>query len=175
MPAFTGRIKSGYENVRYVKTGGTVDYAEPVDNSSPVFIRDLTPGTLANQANYFYKSEQTIASAGVFILDLNGSGNPDIFGTNLAMTSVVSIMIICTPVDESTLANTTNVTVSTTLAGIFGGTTPTMIMKPGEMFQRANANTGGLCAVTPTTADTITFTNGAGAAAKVQICVIGRG
>jgi hypothetical protein len=55
MPAFTGRIKSGYENVRYVKTGGTVDYAEPIDSSSPVFIRDLTPGTGANQANSFFQ------------------------------------------------------------------------------------------------------------------------
>lgn len=175
MPAFTGRIKSGFENVRYVKTGGTVDYAEPVDTSSPVFIRDLTPGTAANQANYFYKSEQTIASGGSFVLDLNGASQSDIFGTNLSMTSVVSIMVINGPVDETAAANTTNVTITTTLAGIFGGTTPSVIMKPGELFQRANAAAGGLCAVTPTSADTITLTNASGASAKVQICVIGRG
>lgn len=174
MPAFTGRIKSGYENVRYVKTGGTVDYAEPVDSSSPVFIRDLTPGTAANQANYFMKTEQTIASGGTYTLDLSGT-QQDIFGTNLAMTSVVSIMIINRAVDDSAVENTTNVTMTTTLAGIMGGTTPSIIMKPGEMFQRANANAGGLCAVTATTADTITLTNAAGATAKVQICVIGRG
>jgi hypothetical protein len=174
MPAFTGRIKSGYENVRYVKTGGTVDYAEPVDSSSPVFIRDLIPGTAANQANYFFKSEQTIASGGTYTLDLSGT-QQDIFGTNLAMTSVVSIMIINRAVDDSAADNTTNVTMTMTLAGIMGGTTPSIIMKPGEMFQRANANAGGLCAVTATTADTITLTNAAGATAKVQICVIGRG
>jgi hypothetical protein len=91
------------------------------------------------------------------------------------MTSVVSIMVICRAVDDAAAENTTNVTLTTTLVGILGGTSPTVIMKPGEMFQRANANVGGLCAVTATTADTITLTNAAGASAKVQICVIGRG
>ena len=174
MPAFTGRIKSGFENVRYVKTGATVDYAEPVDSSSPIFIRDLTPGTAANQANYFFKSEQAIASGGTYTLDLSGTSTSDIFGTNLTLTSVVSIMIINRAVNDNAAENTTNVTMTTTLAGIFGGTTPSVIMKPGEMFQRANANAGGLCAVTATTADTITLTNAAGATANVQICVIGR-
>ena len=174
MPAFTGRIKSGYENVRYVKTGATVDYAEPVDTSSPVFIRDLTPGTAANQANYFFKREETIASGATYTLDLNGTANQDIFGTNLTLSSVVSIMIINRAVDDTAAENTTNVTMTTTLAGILGGTTPSVIMKPGEMFQRANSNAGGLCAVTATTADTITIVNAAGASAKVQICVIGR-
>lgn len=174
MPDFTGRIKSGFENVRYVKTGGTVDYAEPVDNSAPIFIRDLTSGTAANQANYFYKSEQTIASGGTFVLDLNGTLS-DIFGTTLAMTSLVSLMVIHAPVNDAAAANTTNITLTTTLAGILGGTTPSIIMKPGEMLQRANAATGGLCAVTATSADTVTVTNAAGASAKVQICAIGRG
>lgn len=175
MPNFIGRIKSGFENVRYTKTGSTVDYAEPIDFSSPVFIRDLTSGTGVNQANWFFKQEVSITTAGSFVLDLSGS-NVDIFGNALLMTGVVSIMIINSPIDlVANVENTTNVTVTTTLAGIFGGTTPSVIMKPGEMLQRANANAGGLCAVTPTSADTITLTNAAGATAKVQICVIGRG
>jgi hypothetical protein len=175
MPSFFGRIKSGFENVRYTKTGGTVDYAEPVDTSSPVFIRDLRNGTAANEANYFFKQEVTIASGGTFVLDLAGTANEDIFGTPLAMTSVVSIIVINRAVDDAAAENTTNVTLTTTLAGLFGGTSPTAVTKPGGMLQMANANAGGLCAVTAGSADTITLTNAAGASAKVQICVIGRG
>jgi len=171
MPAFTGRIKSGFENVRYVKTGGSVDYAEPVDTSSPVFIRDLTSGTAANQANWFFKREYTIASGGNQVVDLNGTSIQDIFGTNLALTSVVSVMVINAPVDDTAAANTTNITMTTTLAGL----PATVVITPGTLFQMANANATPLSAVTPTTADTITLTNASGASAKVQICVIGRG
>ncbi len=171
MPAFTGRIKSGYENVRYVKTGGTVDYAEPVDTSSPIFVRDLTTGTAANQANWFFKREYTIASGGNQVVDLNGSSISDIFGTNLAMTSAVSVMVINRAVDDAAAENTTNVTMTTTLAGL----PATVVLAPGSMFQMANANAGGVSVVTPTSGDTITLTNASGASAKVQICVIGRG
>ena len=171
MPAFVGRIKSGYENVRYVKTGGTVDYAEPVDNSSPVFIRDLTSGTAANQANWFFKREYTIASGGNQVVDLNGTSIQDIFGTNLAMTSAVSVMVINRAVDDALPENTTNVTMTTTLPGL----PASVVLTPGPMVQFANANAGGVSSITPTSADTITLTNASGASARVQICVIGRG
>lgn len=174
MAAFSGRIKSGFENVRYLKTGATVDYADPVDTSSPVFIRDLTSGTAANQANIFYRSEVTIASAGNFVVDLVG-GLSDVFGTQINATSLVSLMIINRAVDDSAASNTTNITLTTTLAGVFSGTTPALIIKPGGLFQIANTDAGGLCAVTATTADTVTLTNAAGASAKVQICAIARG
>jgi len=80
MPSFIGRIKSGFENVKYTKTGSTVDYAEPVDTSSPIFIRDLTSGTGVNQANYFFKREYSIASGGNVVIDLNGSANKNRIG-----------------------------------------------------------------------------------------------
>ena len=171
MPAFEGRIKSGYENVRYVKTGGTVDYAEPVDTSSPIFVRDLTTGTGANMANWFYKREFNIASAGNQVIDLNGTAIQDIFGTNLGMTSAVSVMVINRAVDPALAENTTNVTMTTTLAGL----PATVVLTPGSMFQMANANAGGVSTVVAGTGDTITLTNASGASARVQICVIGRG
>jgi hypothetical protein len=175
MGTFVGRVETGFKNIRYTKSTGTVPYAEPVDTSAPSFVRDLASGTGANQANIYYREERTITTGGSFVLDLNGTSNQDIFGQNLAMTAVVGIHVITAPADDSAAANTTNVTITTTLANIFGGTTPSVIMAPGESFQRANAGASGLCAVTPTTADTITFTNASGASAKVQIAVIGRG
>lgn len=173
MPTFTGRVQTGFE-VRYLKSSGTPSLADPVDTTAPRFVRDLASGTGANQANYYYREERTIASGANYVLDLSGT-DKDIFGTNIVMTSVVGIHVIAAPADESAAANTTNITITTTLAGIFGGTTPSVIMTPGESFQRVNTGASGLCAVTATTADTITFTNAAGASAKVQIAVIGRG
>lgn len=175
MPAFAGRIKTGFDNIRYQKNASAPALADPVDTTAPVYEKSLTSGTGANQANIYYREERTITSGGTFVLDLNGTSVQDVFGNNLAMTSLVALHVIAAPADESAAANTTTVTITTTLAGLFTGTTPGVPMTAGESFQRANTGASGLCTVTPTTADTITFTNSAGASAKVQIAAIGRG
>jgi hypothetical protein len=176
MPAFTGRIQAGFPVYQYEPTGNTVDWTAPTDRTGPIFTRDLKPGTGVNQANIVFKQERNITSGGTFTLDLNGATNADIFGVSLAMTQLVALYIVNGPVDEANNpANTTTVTVTTTLVGLLGGTSPSIIMAPGESVMMANTGVNGLCTVTPTSADTITFTNASGAAAKVQICAIGRG
>lgn len=177
MASFSGRIKSGYENVQYKKTGATVDYASPIDTSSPIFIADLTSGTGANQADIFFRAEITIASGATATIDLNGGANMDIFGTTLAMLHIVDMMVINAPIDPSATQNTTVVTFgggTNPVVGYLGGTNPVVPLNPGDMFKKANTGANGLCAVVPGSADTLTFVNATGPQAKVQICVIGR-
>lgn len=175
MPAsYFGIVRSGYENVRYTKEGSTVDYDPPVDTSSPQYRREITGGTGVNQANIFWRGELTIAASGVVVLDLNGAANADIFGINLAMLTLCDLMVINAPVLSTTAANTTNVTLTTTIAGVLAGGTPNLPIKPGGKVHYSNFEAGGISVITPTTADTITLTNAAGATARVQLAVIGR-
>lgn len=170
MAGFKGRKKIGFEGNQYIKTGATVDYASPIDTSSPLYIADYTAGTAANQADIFWRGEVSIAGSGAFVLDLNGAANSDIFGTALAMLTLTDFFCWNAPIDASGVQNTTNVTITTTVSGLSG----TTILKPGSVLNLSNALAGGLAVITPTTADTITVTNAAGATAKVQISVLGR-
>lgn len=174
MSAFTGVITAGYDDVAYVKTGGSVDYASPIDKSSPAFKKYVTPGTGADQADIFWRGEVSIAPSAIYTLDLNGGGNSDIFGTNLAMLKLVSLTVINAPIDVNAAENLNTVTLTTTISGILAGGTPNVPIRAGGLYMLANTSAAGLATVVPTTADTITITNAAVNAVKVQICVVGR-
>lgn len=177
MAIFTGRIKAGFENVQYLRTGATVDYASPVDRSSPVFSRDITGLAALTSADVFFRREFTIASNASITIDLNGTGNEDTFGDGLNMVTMVCLMVINAPVDDGAAANTTNLTVgagSNPVVGYKAGTTPTEVIRPGGVYLVANISAGGVATVTAGTADIITIANALGASAKMQICVMGR-
>lgn len=169
---FKGRFSAGLSNVEYTQTGLQADYGSGTYRPTAAVAYDLTSGTAANQANSMVTREYSIASGGARVLDLNGSADQDFFGANLAATSVIAIMIVNQPVDTSATANTTNVTVTTTLPSVISGTTPSIVLKPGEGFARWGVGATPLAVVTPTSADTITMTNASGATAKVQCIVL---
>lgn len=47
MPAFTGRIKTGFDNIRYQKNASAQFLADPVDTTAPVYEKSLTSGDSA--------------------------------------------------------------------------------------------------------------------------------
>lgn len=169
--SFKGRFSAGLSNAEYTQTGAQADYGSGTYRPAATVAYDLTSGNAANQANSMVTREYSITSGSAKVLDLNGTADQDFFGANLAAASVVGIMIVNQPVDTSATANSTNVTITTTLPSVISGTTPSIVLKPGEGFARWGFGATPLAVVTPTSADTITMTNASGATAKVQ-CVV---
>lgn len=140
---------------------------------SPVVekVIQLASGTAANQADIFWGDKRTLAASASEDIDLSGT-LVDAFGNTVAAVDVVAFLIVA---DNS---NTNDVVISpgaSAGAPILGGTSPTVPVKPGGVFLLACGVAGGQFAVTATTADIVTVTNGgAGTPVTYSIAVIGR-
>ena len=174
MATLAARLVAGFTNIEYRQTGSGVDYTSPAYSPNTLYQVDLKTGTAAGQGDILFAREFTIGTGANRVVDLISAAEFDFYNVALAGVSVVAIWISANPIDTTANANTTNVTVTTAITGILGGTTPSVVLKPGSSFFLSNTNTGGLATLTAGTADTITLTNAAGAAAKVQIAVICR-
>lgn len=146
----------------------TVGGAVPTFSKGKAADINLADGTSANQASKVSALTRTVASGANDDVDLNGALQ-DIFGATLNLATVKGIII------RSDAANTTNLTVSPApsngFTGPFGGTTPTITVRPGGFFGFAAPQTG--FTVTAGTGDLLRVANGSGAAATYTIEIVG--
>lgn len=115
----------------------------------------LAPGTGSGQADKMFVDYRTITASGSDSLDLNGTLT-DPLGATLNCLHVKALLFI------ADAANTNDLVVgpgaSNPFTGPFGGTTPTVSVRPGGVFLVAHPGTGW--AVTAGTADTLKVANG---------------
>lgn len=139
-------------------------------------INTFLMGTGAGQANLVYVKERTVASGANDDIDLNGTGIQTLLGANIAATTLVGLIIVNRP--KTGAANTTTLTVgagTNPVVGFMGGTTPTLIIRPGGMVMLECGAVGGIATITPATGDILRVANSAGAAATYQIGLLMRG
>lgn len=128
----------------------------------------LADGTGAGQADKAYSlSEQTIADGGTLSIDLKGSLT-DALGAAFTPAKLKALIIFAAS------DNTTSLTVGgdANHVPILSAGTTSFVLKPGGVFAFVDPSLAGV-AVTAATADLIKIVNGAGAAAKVSVVVIG--
>ncbi|RWB65402.1 MAG: hypothetical protein EOQ49_32270, partial [Mesorhizobium sp.] len=85
------------------------------------FVKALTNGTGANQADLLFADTRTLSASATEDLDLAGA-LADVFGTTITMVEVVAILIL------ADAGNTNNVVIgdSASPVPLFGGTNPTL-------------------------------------------------
>lgn len=130
----------------------------------------FTNGTGANQANELFTDTRTLTASTAENLDLAGV-LLDAFGATLTFTKIKAIVI------TAAAANTNDVVVgghaTAAFAPMFGATTNTVVVKPGGTFIIVAPDANGY-AVTATTADMLTVTNGgAGTSVTYTIAIVG--
>ena len=130
----------------------------------------FTDGTGADQAKEVFTDTRTLTASAVENLDLAGVLT-DAFGNVLTFTKVKALIIKA----DSTNVNDVVVGGHATAAffSMFGAATHTLKVRPGGMFVVTAPDATGL-AVTATTADMLTVTNGgAGTSVSYTIIIIG--
>jgi hypothetical protein len=164
--ALSGQVGT---HAHLTQTGTTVMGSTP---SMPLLYNkswDITNGTGVDQADQCVMAERTVATGANDDLDLSGVSLQNVFGQNIAF---VKIKCICV---EALSTNTTNLTVgaaTSPFVGPFGAGTHTLILTPGDFYLIAKRAAAGW-AVTPTSADILRITNGAGASASYRIILVG--
>jgi hypothetical protein len=122
-----------------------------------------------------YTATPTIAASANLDLDLSGVLT-NAFGQVLAFAKLTTIFIINAPILGG--VNTTNLTIgagTNPVVGYLGGTAPTIgPLRPGDVLLRHSNDVAGLCNVTAATADILRIANSAGAAASIQVMILGR-
>jgi hypothetical protein len=146
---------------------GTVGLANA---SAPVTLSQVTQlanGAGAGQADRVYTSHATIASGGTLSLDLQGSLT-DALGQAFTPAKVRAVYIF------SNGGNTTNLTLFGDANGVPILNTPatTATLQPGGTFLVTAPPLAGI-AVTASTGDIVKLVNAAGAAAIVDIIIVG--
>lgn len=134
----------------------------------------LAEGTGAGQFDLVYAREHEIASATNLDLDLAGALE-DGLGGAVVFAELVAMLIINEAEDGT--ANTTTVTVgagSNPFDGFWGTAGDQIALTPGMVMLVAGAGAAGIGAVGAGTADILRLANSSGAAAKVQVVLIGR-
>jgi len=149
---------------------GTHDLGGP--EFTPVHSRVLsfTDGTGTKQFDIIWSDTRTLSASGTEDLDLAGVLT-DAFGATVALAEVVGLMI------TADAANTNNVVVGDATAPVplFGGTNPTVSVKPGGVFLLAAPNAAGQFAVGAGATDDLKITNSSsGTGVTYTITVIGR-
>lgn len=153
--------------------------AEQVEGDArwtPLFRKaiSLLDGTGAGQADLVYAREHEIASAANLDLDLAGALE-DGLGGAVVFAELVAMLIINEAEDGT--QNTTTVTVgagSNPFDGFWGTAGDQIALTPGMVMLVAGAGAAGIGAVGAGTADILRLANSSGAAAKVQVVLIGR-
>lgn len=126
----------------------------------------LLNGTASGQANANFSDQREVAASAADTLELFG-GLTDAFGNALEFTRINAIAIV------ADADNGADLEVSGDLAGLFGGTDPAVMVRPGGVLLLACSDATGY-AVTDTTAESITVTNGdTEAAANYDVILIG--
>ncbi|RWG80943.1 MAG: hypothetical protein EOQ69_19365 [Mesorhizobium sp.] len=134
------------------------------------FVKALTSGTGANQADLIFADTRTLAASATEDLDLAGA-LADVFGATITMVEVVAILIL------ADAGNTNNVVIgdSASPVPLFGGTNPTLAIKPGGMFMIVAPNASGQFAVGAGSTDKLKVANSAGGTGvSYSIVVVGR-
>lgn len=129
----------------------------------------LAAGVGAGNSDTLLTAALDIAESGSIVLDLNGTGNTDEFGNDIAMADVQVIAIF------ANADNTTDIVLGDNASAQFNGPLSgngTISIEPGGMFLSAGPK--GV-ATTPSTAHLLKISNGgSGAAALGSLVVIGR-
>lgn len=166
-------------NVNVTITGTLLDATTLTNNQAQVskaWQVALANGVGANQADKIYTlKEQTIADAGTLTIDVKAA-LVDAFGAAFtpAKLRMVYIYSCGGPPSCSTAANTTNLTLfgDVNHVPILNTAATTAALKPGGVFLMTDSSAAGI-AVTAGTGDIIKIVNAAGAAAKVDVVLIG--
>lgn len=150
----------------YVRAG---DLGQPVTPLAERALVRLTPGTAAGQADLVFADTRSISASASEDLDLAG-GLTDPFGVTLTFAKVKAIYI------QAKATNTNDVVVggaaSNGFAGPFGGTTPTVSVKPGGVLLIAHPGAGWT--VTASTSDLLKVANSSsGSAVAYDVIVVG--
>lgn len=129
----------------------------------------FTDGSGVNQATKMWHDQRTIAPSGTDALDLAGV-LVDPFGVAITFARVKGLLI------SAASGNTNNVVVgagTNPVTTIMGGTTPTVIVRPGGLFMLVAPDVTAYV-VTPATADILQIANSAaGTSVTYDIVVIG--
>ena len=145
-------------------TAGLVSATAPLSIARTI---DLANGVAASQADQVYTTTQSIAGAGNLTLDVKGA-LVDAFGAAFTPAKLKVVYIYSSPTNTTTLTlfgDAAHVPILNTVA-----TTTTLL--PGGLFLMVEPPLAGI-AVTATTADLVKITNAAGAAATVDVVLIG--
>jgi hypothetical protein len=153
-----------------------VTQAEGDASWTPIHQKALTlaEGTGVGQFDLVYAAEHTIASASNLDLDLAGALE-DGLGGAVVFAELVALQIINEAEDGT--VNTTAITVgggSNPFDGFWGTAGDQIVLNPSDMFLIAGRGAAGIGAVTADTADILRIANASGAAAKVQVMILGR-
>ena len=152
-----------------VQTGQN-DQGNPEFRPSLTYLKQLADGTGANQADRIWTDTRTLAASGSEDLDLAGV-LADAFGSAITMAEVVALLI------EASASNTNNVVVGDAAAPVplFGGTNPTLSIKPGGLFLVVAPDASGQFAVGAGSTDDLKIANsGSGTPVTYTIMIIGR-
>lgn len=130
----------------------------------------FTNGTLANQADLLWSDERTLAASTSEDLDLAGVLT-DAFGATITAVELVAIYV------EAAAGNTNNVVIgdATQPVPLFGGTNPTLAIKPGGAFMLVAPNAAGQATIGAGSTDDLKVANsGSGSSVTYKIVVLGR-
>lgn len=133
-----------------------------------MFETELADGVEIDEADKLYSlSSQSIADGGTLSIDLKGSLT-DPAGAAFTPAKLKALIIRADP------TNTTNLTVGgdANHVPVLSAGTTTFVLKPGGMFVFVDPSLAGV-AVTAGTGDLVKIVNGAGAAALVDVIIIG--
>lgn len=152
-------------------TGTLTDATTLTDNQASLSVirtTSLATGVGASQADKIYTLKaQTIADAGTLSIDCKAA-LVDAFGAAFTPAKLRAVYIYSTP------TNTTNLTLfgNANSVPILNTAATTSTLRPGGMFLATDISTTGF-AVTAATGDIIQIVNAAGAAATVDVVLIG--
>lgn len=136
----------------------------------------LNAGVGANQFNWAFLDERTVAGGANDDIDLSGALN-DAFGDQINSTELVMCMVINRPKDLAAPVNTTDLTIgagANPMIGFLGATDTVGPLKPGAVFLIAAGDVAGIGVVTAATGDILRIANSAGAANTYQIAFLSR-
>lgn len=149
---------------------GANDLGNPVHKMLLEKLMSFTSGTGANQADVAVPDTRTLAASTSEDIDLAGVLT-DAFGATITMAEVVGIIVYADP------ANTNNVVVgdATSPVPLFGGTNPTVAVKPGGIFVLFAPDAAGQFTVGAGSTDDLKVANsGSGTSVTYTIVVLGR-
>ena len=162
---------------------GSIAEAEGVGNSSQALnlqsLLQFAGGSGLGQIDEFYETTLSLAASGSLTLGLNGGGLVDPFGGAIAMLHVKFILLQVNPLVSAGVpaggiilspgsTNPCNL--------MLGGTTPTLIVAPGETLLQTNGNgvvPNAGWVVTPSTGMNIKLTNASSSQPAFGTLIIG--
>lgn len=127
-------------------------------------------GTLANQADLLWSDERTLAASASEDLDLAGE-LADAFGATISAVELVAIYV------EASAANVNDVVIgdATQPVPLFGGTNPTLSVKPGGAFMLVAPGATGQATIGAGSTDDLKIANGgSGTSVTYKIAVLAR-